>query len=154
MVYERNAWQDRFNQPTPKDLRSVLADDSLAAFDRIRDALKDRDGIEERTAWYGPCWCWCIEFNVRGASAPLGILIPSPEDVQLAMPLDKEFLTQLPMKRMRRAVRDGLELALDPFDSNWSVWSIGPDGLLEELQDVIDRRLKDLQGEGAQRVAS
>ena len=154
MVYERNAWQDRFNQPNPKDLRSVLAADSLAAFDRIHDALKDRDGIEERTAWYGPCWCWCIEFKVKGASAPLGILIPSPEDVQLAMPLDKEFLTQLPMKRMRRAVRDGLELALDPFDSNWSVWSIGPDGLLEELQDVIDRRLKDLQGEGAKRVAS
>mgnify|MGYP006286300901 CR=1 FL=1 len=154
MVYERNAWQDRFNQPSPKDLRSVLEGDAAAAFDHVRQALTGREGVEVRTAWYGPCWCWSIEFSVKDQTELLAVLIPSPEDVQLAMPLDKEFLTQLPLKRMRRAVRDGLELALDPFDSNWSVWSIGPDGLLEELQDVIDRRLKDLRGEGRSKRAS
>ena len=58
----------------------------------------------------------------------------------MAMPLDRGFITKLPQNRLKRAVREGLDLARDPFDTNWAVWSLPYAGLLDELKDVLKRK--------------
>ena len=144
MVYEQPPWKDPFKEPTPQQLRRDLPDSILELFDRTRRHLRKLDGVDETVAWYGHCWCWSIEYRTASSGEPLAVLIPSPQDLQLAMPLDRTFITSLPVKRMKRAIRDGLDLAREPFDTRWGVWSIQQDSLLEDLKDLVDRKLRHL----------
>ncbi len=144
MVYERIPWQDRFKPPSPKQLRENLPEGSVELFDHARSHLKTLDGIRETIGWYGQSWCWALEYRLKTDEDPLAIIIPSPADLQMAMPLDVAFITTLPVQRMKRAIRDGLDLASEPFDTHWGVWSIGQQNLLDDLEDLTNRRLKHL----------
>ena len=46
--------------------------------------------------------------------------------------------------RVGDLVRDGLELAQEPFDTRWSLWSLAGVSLLDDLQDLIELKLKHL----------
>lgn len=138
----RIAWEDRFSQPTVPRLREELPLPAAKLFDQLRQRVLDLDGIKETFSWRGPCWRWTVEFHTACSAEPLALVIPSPTDLQLAIPLDREFTRSLPVRRMKRAVRDGLELAQDPFDTRWGVWSLQSEGLLEDLQELIDLKLR------------
>jgi hypothetical protein len=140
MVYERLPWHDRFNRPTPQQLRRSLPAETLDAFDRARGRLRELEGVFEELAWYGHCWRWSIEYRSSAEADPLAVLIPSPDDLQIAVPLDRSFLMSLPVNRMKRSVRDGLDLAQEPFDTNWGVWSINQGNLIDDLGDLLERK--------------
>lgn len=142
MVQSSEAWTDRFREPSISDLRRGLEADATDAFDRMRRLLTRRREIRETPAWYGSCWRWVLEYRVPLRSTPIAVLVPSPDDLQLLMPLDADFLATLPTRRMKRSIRDGLELADAPFDTNLAVWSIDPPSLVEDLQDLVRRRLE------------
>jgi hypothetical protein len=152
--YQKIAWADRFQQPSIDLLRDAIGSKPRHNFDVLRKRLLEIDRITETLAWYGDCWKWSIEYRTRlnkPPGDPLVVLIPCPQDVQMALPLDRDFAQSISIKRMKRAVRDGLELAQEPFDTRWSVWSLGNGGgagLLDDLQDLIELKLKHL----AQRV--
>ena len=142
--YERLAWADRFQKPSMGELRAELSTQPRHLFDAVRKHLIELDDVTENLAWYGDCWKWSVEYRTRLSKDPLAVLIPCPQDLQLALPLDREFAMNLPVKRMKRAVRDGLELAQDPFDTRWSLWSLAGVSLLDDLQDLIELKLKHL----------
>jgi hypothetical protein len=137
--YARIAWTDQFNTPTVPQLRAALEATIQKMFDRIRKRMLAIDGASERLRWHGECWRWTIEFHGPGGGDPLAVIVPSPENFLLAMPTSIEFLQSLPQRRMKRFVRDGLELAQEPFDTRWSIWSPATTGLLDEVLDVIER---------------
>jgi hypothetical protein len=143
-AFERLAWTDRFKAPACQMLRLALDAQARSRFDLIRKRLLELPGISETVAWYGDCWHWSLEYRTRLAPEPLAIIIPSPEDLQLALPMDAEFARTLPMQRLKRAVRDGLELALEPYHSRWSIWSVNAIALIDDLQDVLEMKLKHL----------
>lgn len=143
--YDRLCWVDRFAKPTAKELREPMAGDVKRVYDSVRKHLLMLDGVREELVWYGECWRWCLEYRTRLSPDPLAVIVPSPQDLQLALPLDTEFTSSLPIKRMKRVVRDGLELAQEPFDTRWGVWSLGGNGLLDELQDLIELKLTHLR---------
>jgi hypothetical protein len=60
------------------------------------------------------------------------------------MPVTREFCNLLASRRLKRPVRDGLDLATEPFDNRWGVWSINAGSLLDDLQDLIELRLSHL----------
>ena len=70
------------------------------------------------------------------------MLVPSPADLQLAVPMEREFVQSLPQRRMTRSVRDGIGLAQDPFDTRWGVWSIQSGSVLDDLVDLIELKLQ------------
>lgn len=144
-TYQRLAWKDYFNLPTIKELRKALPPEAVAQFDDVHAQLCALDGVEPELKWYGHCWYWTIAYTCGHGEEPLALIIPSPEDLQLAMPLDKEFIESLPMRRMRRSVRDGLDLARDPFDSRWGFWSLSLPRLPEDLVDLVETKLKHLR---------
>ena len=144
MHHGRIAWEDRFNRPTIGRLRGPLPAPCAGLFDEVRRHLLDLDDIDESFVWYGPCWRWAIEFRTAHSDDPLALLIPSPVDLQLAIPLDRKFASSLPVQRMKRQVRDGLDLAQEPFDTRWGVWSIQSPALLEDLQELIELKLQHL----------
>jgi hypothetical protein len=141
-AYERVAWEDRFNRPTVRRLRAGLDDNAARLFDVLRGHLLDLDGVTEGFAWRGDCWRWTIEYRIKRSEDPLAIVIPSPADLQLAIPMDRKFARSLTTRRMKRAVRDGVDLAGDPFDTRWGVWSIHAEGLLEDVVDLAERKLR------------
>jgi len=142
-IYERAAWEDRFNRPTIEALRAALSPDATKIFNQLRRHLLAVDGVTEGFNWQGVCWRWTIEYYTEHSEEPLALLVPSPTDLQLAVPLDREFVRSLSMRRMKRSVREGIGLAQDPFDTRWGVWSIQTEGLIEDLVDLIERKLRD-----------
>lgn len=143
MVQQTPPWRDRFNRPTPDALRGGLEEDALEAFDRVRADLLGLGELSESLGWYGASWCWAIEYRMVGLDEPVAILIPSPEDVQVAMPIDREFMEKLPIRRLKRSIRDGLDLAGEPFDTRWAVWSVAQGGPpADDLADMLKRKHK------------
>lgn len=150
------AWHDRFKVPTVQRLREALSPSTRSAFDNLLANLRDIDGVSESLAWHGECWRWTIEFHShspgpgirmgRGMNQrdALAVIVPNPADLQLAMPMSRDFAQSLPVKRMKSAVRDGLELAQEPFDSHWGVWSITSRSLIDDLQDLVELKLRHL----------
>jgi hypothetical protein len=139
--YTRRAWDDRYNQPTVDQLRQGLDSDTGKLFDALREFLRDLKDVSETTVWYGECWRWTVEYRLAERAEPLALLIPSPEDLQLALPINPDFTEALPSRPLKRAVREGLELGLEPFDTRWGVWSISYPKLVDELASLIEVKL-------------
>jgi len=141
-AYERVSWEDRFNRPTARRLRAGLRGKSAKLFDVLRGHLLELEGVTEGYAWRGDCWRWTIEYRTKLSEDPLAILIPSPQDLQVAVPMEREFARSVATRRMKRAMRDGVDLAQDPFDTRWGVWSIQAESLLEDVVDLIELKLR------------
>lgn len=140
MIHARPPREDRFREPTIEQLRAGLHEDARDAFDRLRTHLAALDDVSESLGWHGGTWGWCLEYRAPGEDDPMAMLAAMPEDPQLVMPLDPTFVETLPVRRLKRGVRDGLDLGLEPFDVPWAIWSIHPPNLLDELSDLLDRR--------------
>ncbi len=48
--------------------------------------------------------------------------------------------------RMKRAIRDGLDLAAEPYSTNWAVWPVAAKNMLDDLILLLQQRLNWLQG--------
>ena len=143
-TYDRLAWEARFNQPTPDQLRAGLPYAAARLMDKARRCLNRLDGVVEGLHWYGECWRWSIEYRTDHSAEPLALVIPAPHDLRLAVPLTLEFLQALPTSRLPRTVRDGLEMARESFDSRWGLWSLDSPVILDNLVDLIESKLRHL----------
>jgi len=146
MIQTQLAWQDRFTEPSPDQLREGLPEESSLFFDRIRSGILERKGVTEKVAWYGINWCWSIEYRMGRRNDLAAVLIPSPTDLQLAIPIEPAFTNSLPYRRLKRSIRDGLDLARAPFDTRWAVWSVNQAHILDDLDELLarwDRHLRD-----------
>ena len=92
--------------------------------------------------WYGDCWYLTGAFMSDFLEEPLTILVPAEENLQIAAPLTHDFISQLSTRRLKRFVRDGLELALPPHRTNWAVWSIPTPAAFEDVLPVIKSKQK------------
>lgn len=142
MSLTTDPWRDRYHTPDAAALRKGLEAEVVEVFDAMRTYMTGIDDVDESPAWHGSNWCWSLEYRIPIATEVVGLLIPAAHDLQFAMPIDREFLGQLPIRRMKRAIRDGLDLASPPFDTTWAVWSLTPGSSLDDLQDLVNRRLK------------
>jgi hypothetical protein len=153
-TYDRLAWDDRYNCPTAEQLRQGLNGEPGKLFDALRNFLRDLEDVSETTVWYGECWRWSLEYRLTDHSEPLAVLIPSPEDLQLALPINPHLTEALPARPLKRAVREGLELGLEPFDTRWGVWSITYPKLVEELASLVEIKLASVTNEQRKRRRS
>jgi hypothetical protein len=142
--YIRVPWEDRFNRPAVKQLRDGLPARVRPIFDRCRRSLLSLSDVSETLAWYGESWRWAIEYRTKHSDEPLCVVIPSPGDLQLAVPLERDFLNSLSLTRMKRAVRDGLQLAREPFDTHWGIWTLPGTSLVDDLQGLVESKLRHL----------
>jgi hypothetical protein len=146
--YQRSAWENRFHPPTLDGLRGGLASGMTKLFDSVHKQLSGLEGVGTTFAWRGESWRWTIEYRTRRSEEPLAVLVPSPENLQLAVPFERELAQSISTRRMKRAVRDGLELAQDPFDTHWGVWSLQP-GLIEDVVDLVELKRRHLAKQSA-----
>jgi hypothetical protein len=140
--YANDPWKDRFNRPTIEALRKQLHGEHRKRFDQTRRKLLQLGNLQESPNWQGDSWHWTIAFHVSDEGNPVAILVPAPHDLQLAVSVDPQFVQSLPISRLGRAVREGLDLAAEPFDTRWAIWSIISTPLIDQLVDLVDRKLQ------------
>ncbi len=143
-TYGRLAWEARFNEPTAGQLRADLPAEATKHMDKIRRCLLRMDGVVEQFRWYGECWRWSIEYRTKLSTEPLAVLIPSPDDLRLAIPVAGEFLGSLSQSRLPRIVREGLDMARASFDSRWGLWSLDSAVIIDGLIDLIESKRRHL----------
>ena len=135
-------WTDEFNSPTIKGLRVLAINDAKKAFDKAIVKIEALENVVTDVKWYGECWFWTVSFHSDFLDEPLAIMIPAEENLQIATPLTHEFIDQLSTRRLKRFVRDGLELAMPPHRTTWAVWSIPTIGAVEDVMPVLKAKQK------------
>jgi len=137
-----SSWTDEFNTPTIDGLRTFVINDAKKAFDKAKTKILALDNMNMGVKWYGDCWFWAVAFNSDFLDEPLAIMIPAEENLQIAAPLTHEFIEQLSTRRLKRFVRDGLELAMPPHRTSWAVWSIPTPAAVEDVMPVLKSKQK------------
>tara|TARA_B100000959_G_C14739265_1_gene524341 strand:- start:253 stop:702 length:450 start_codon:yes stop_codon:yes gene_type:complete len=135
-------WTDQFNQPTVDDLRSLALLEAKKAFDKTKSEILALENVNVEVKWYGDCWFWTIAFMSDFIDEPLAIMITAEENLQIASPLTHDFIDQLSTRRLKRFVRDGLELAMVPHRTNWAVWSIPTINAVQDVMPVLKAKQK------------
>ena len=150
MSTPQTAWTNQFCTPTVAQLRRNLPVGAAEYFDRTRKTLLKLGGLVESPRWYGDCWFWSLGYFIDGEHLedddPVALIIPASEDLQLAMPLEAEFLKTVNVRRLKRAIRDGLELGHEPFHTRWAVWSLTAASVTDEILWVLTQRHAWLMG--------
>ncbi|MBT6268725.1 MAG: hypothetical protein HOI88_00030 [Phycisphaerae bacterium] len=135
-------WTDEFNTPSIESLRKLVINDAKKSFDKSISKIVGLENVTTDVKWYGECWYWTVAFMSDFLEEPLAILVPAEENLQIAAPLTHDFIEQLSTRRLKRFVRDGLELALPPHRTNWAVWSIPTPAAFEDVLPVIKSKQK------------
>ena len=135
-------WTDEFKKPKIDDLRGLLDAELKKVFDKTKAKVMELGDVEEDVIWFGECWFWSVALMIEGQEEPLAILIPSAEDFQIASPLQADFLDQLSTRRLKRFVRDGIELAMPPHQTNWAIWSVSTIPAIDDVMPVLKSKYK------------
>tara|TARA_X000001036_G_scaffold29423_2_gene24304 strand:- start:5204 stop:5650 length:447 start_codon:yes stop_codon:yes gene_type:complete len=130
-------WTDEFNAPTIAGLRKRILEDGKIAFDELTAQIQDLGEVTTEVLWFGDCWFWTVAFMTEKSEKPIAVIIPFEEDMQIASPLSHEFIDQLSTRRLKRFVRDGIELAMPPHETEWAVWSAHSPAAIEDIMPVI-----------------
>lgn len=141
-MQSRPVWQDRFTEPTVSTLRKTLPPEATKLFDALRKKLGQIDDASEACTWYGDGWHWTLEYRLAGQDDPLLVIIPNPEDLQIGIPMTKDFLAKLPLGGMKRTIREGLDLAREPFDNHWGVWTVQFPSMVDDLVNLLHRKIE------------
>ncbi len=148
-TYSRNPWKDQFNQPTIEILRDGmkgkegLKEDYPQMFDALRERMSTFADPGEELVWHGDCWHWVLEYHrSEFGDEPLAIIIPGPDDLQFAMLMEDDFIATLNFRRMKRMVRDGIDLCRIPYDTRWGVWSLIPGTMMDDLFGLLKAKIR------------
>jgi len=140
---ERTAWEDRFTEPTVEQMKSHYGKQLLTLFDSARERLLEFDGVEESVSWQGLPWRWTALYTVAGDPTPAWTyLVPDPEGVVLCVPLNASIVGSMPMKRLKKHIRDGIYMAKQVHETIWATWQVSAKTQLDEVLDVSKRKHK------------
>ncbi|HIA71177.1 MAG TPA: hypothetical protein EYO01_00505 [Phycisphaerales bacterium] len=130
-------WTDEYNTPDVKDLKKRILEDGSKAIDKLSSKIAALGDVTEEVIWFGDCWFWTIAYMTEYSEKPLAIVIPFEEDMQIASQLSHEFIDQLSTRRLKRFVRDGIELAMPPHETEWAIWSAHSPAAVEDVMPVL-----------------
>ncbi len=151
-------WQDRWTQPTLKELLGSLGKPLGRTVDKLVQRLDELEGVEHAMTWYGPSWGWTVEFTIpgepdgrgnskRGQRRPLAYLVPNLDGPLLSVPISIPLMDQLRPKRLRRYIKDSLESAKHSVDHYWATWTFTNQAEVDLLFEIIERKHRFLTGD-------
>ncbi|MEM8737075.1 MAG: hypothetical protein AAGG38_01165 [Planctomycetota bacterium] len=142
----RSAWEDQWNPPTVEALMAELKEQHIALLTTLLERLEAYEGVEKSLVWHGDAWKWTLEYSLQTpggpARDPMAYFVPDPESPVFCLPLREEFILQLPMKRLNRYIREGINSAKCAVEIHWARWSPSAMTEVEHLTDLIKRKHK------------
>lgn len=155
----RTAWNDKFARPGAADLVALHAELARGALVRVRAGFGGLSGLQESVDWQGVPWRWTFVFRGTGdliehsppatagpapVASPSGLsllrafayVVPEPGKVQVCVPLTGAQIEAMPLKKMKRPVREGIATARSVAGVWWPTWELG--GTAADVEDVLD----------------
>lgn len=137
------AWENRFQTPEVEDLGSHYNKQVRNLIDSARELLSGFDGVEEQVSWEGLPWRWTMVFTMpNDPTRAWAYLVPHPEAPQLSVPLTGEMIDALPLRRMKKHIRDGVAFGTRVDNTLWATWEITSKSHLQDVLDVAKRKHK------------
>lgn len=139
----RTPWMNRFATPDFDGLRGHYHKHLGDLFHHARERIHAFSGMSERLDWLGVSWRWAYVYtHDQAPGRAWAYLIPNPERPMIAAPMTIEFVRTLPLRRLKKYVRDGLASAKRTGDILWPTWEVMGKGNLDDVMDLLNRAHK------------
>jgi hypothetical protein len=144
---ERLPWADRFSKPAVDQLLSHYDAPNAQLFETARESLSESEGVQERVAWQGLPWRWTLVFeHPSDPTRAFVYLVPDPQSLKISVPLTQEMVQGLPLRRMKKHIRDGIETGNQVNSVIWACWEVQTENQLEEILEIICRKHSFIEG--------
>lgn len=142
----RSPWQDRWNEPTLDQLLHCLKPQHQKLFGMILDAVGQFERVTQNIIWYGPAWKWTVQLSItdhRGKPTEnLLYLVPNKDMPLVCVPLSDGAINALPLKRLKKYIRDGIAGGKFAVAIHWATWTVNSQAEVACLLDLIKRKHK------------
>ena len=137
----RVVWMDRFRTPTIDDLLGAFNKQLGGMLEHTREKLLDVEGVKEEVSWQG-VWRWTLVYRMPGeGDRGWAYLILDPTKPRLAVPVTDELISDLPMKKFSKFVRDGLTHAPTVDGVRWAQWELQGKTQADEILALAELKL-------------
>lgn len=134
-------WTNRLVRPTLEALVGEYAREPLEAWSTARAHFREAKGVQEELRWLGTPWHWSLAYRGGGAPEELAYLIPETGRARLCLPLPEHAVASLAVKKLSRAVREGLARAPDIDGVRWAEWTLESRDAWGDVLSIVDRAL-------------
>jgi len=136
-------WYNRWAQPSLEELIAPLSTARKATFDTLIKELDQVKELNRSLDWYGPGWHWALAYTFKDEEAgDLGVLcyiVPNPEATEIVVPLADEHIEKLPIKRLNKLIREGIDVAKCAVETHWAAWSPVNQSEVNHVLDLLKR---------------
>ncbi|MEM9082091.1 MAG: hypothetical protein AAGB34_00740 [Planctomycetota bacterium] len=137
------AWENRFEEPTQQELVEHYNQQLLNVYNAIFEKLRGLGEMNEQFVWMGAPWCWCTLVNPVDMDPERerswAYVVADREQPLLVMPVDSETMEKLPMRRIKKHVRDFITRGKKVGDITYVEWPIAAKTQLEDIMDMVNR---------------
>ena len=132
----RLAWEDRFTIPASAALIAGLPPHLSVIAEHARAKLATVESVREEVAWQG-VWRWTFTFvaSIDGVR-PWAYLVPDPTKLRLSIPVPASMMTDMPVKKLPKFVRDGLLHAPLVGQIKWPMWELQGKGQVDDILEL------------------
>jgi len=147
---KRTPWNDRWRQPELEELLSGIKDPYQKLTREIVGRLQEHEALTDRMDWYGVSWKWSLSFRLVGdagesdAVDAVCYVVPSEERPEVVVPLHRDVLAELPVRKLHRFLRDSIEVAKCAVDIHWVRLTPSSKDEAAAVLDLVDRKLEQL----------
>jgi len=139
-------WEDKFRQPSLDELLEQYNKQQSTLFENAREHLLAMDSVKELLDWHGLPWRWSLAYSVNAPKlASVAFLVPNPTVPTVGLPMSVTFVQSLPMRKLKKPIREGLTAAKLIGESYWSSWELTSKTQLEEVSDLLKRKYEFLK---------
>ena len=144
---DRMPWDDRWTTPTLEQLLEPFEESGKRKIlDTLIANFASFDGVQQNLIWYGSAWKWTLEFTLaaegRRPVTPMAYLVLNPVQATVSIPLTDEVLTQIPIKRLNKYVRENIRSAKRAVELHWALWCPTASTEVDYLTDLFKRKHK------------
>lgn len=143
----KSVWTNKFDAPKVARLRDAYAPPLIPVFEAARELLTKLEGVDEQVAWQGLPWRWTVvytgpggEGTDLGSGRAFAYLIPDPAKLQICIPLTHAQVALMPLRKFKKAVRDGITFARAVNGVCWPTWDLPTKVAVDEVAEVIKRK--------------
>ena len=138
-------WNNKFHAPSVAQLREGYAKPVMPVFDAAREMLLELKGVSESISWHGVPWRWTLVYRCEGDDASpvtraFAYVISDPHRLQVCVPLGREQIAALPMRRFKKGIRDAIVHARSVAGISWPSWDVPTRVALEDVADLVRRK--------------
>jgi len=144
MSTTRSAWENKFREPSVNELFEHYSNKQVAAVaEAARARLTEFANVKESIQWLGMPWRWTLVYNCDfDTTRAWAYLVLDPAKVQLCLPITTAMVQTLPLRRLKKNIRDGIVYSKVVAGTYWPTWEVPSKTSLDDLIDLAARKHK------------